>query len=143
MQRERSANSSCQIRAKIFQDVPLLVMFLRMFTPLRVVSCKLKAHTALQHLPVDEIARSQFSPFRVSGERRPQPRLARVLGTEIDIVRSLILRTRTWNSSSLHPARAISITIHPGATALTVTPRRPSSIAKRRVRINTSALVAA
>jgi hypothetical protein len=59
------------------------------------------------------------------------------------MVRSLMLRTRTWNSSSLRPVRAISVTIHPGATALTVTPRRPSSIAKRRVKINTSALVAA
>jgi hypothetical protein len=59
------------------------------------------------------------------------------------IVRSLILRTRASNSSSWPPARAISVTIQPGGTAFTVTPRRPSSIAKRRVRISTSALVAA
>jgi len=40
------------------------------------------------------------------------------------IVSWLIFRTRAWNSSSLCPALAISVTIQPGATALTVIPRR-------------------
>src|SRR6202043_3582701 len=80
-----------------------------------------------------------------SGDARNATVLAISSGRPVrpTIVRSLIFRTRAWKSSSLRPALAISVTIQPGATALTVIPRRPSSIAKRRVRISTSALVAA
>jgi hypothetical protein len=46
-------------------------------------------------------------------------------------------------SMSFNPALAISVTIQPGATALTVIPHRPSSIAKGRAMISTSALVVA
>jgi hypothetical protein len=63
--------------------------------------------------------------------------------TRPTMVRSRIDATRCVNASSLAPRRAISVTIQPGQTAFTVIPDRPSSMANRRVRINTSDFVAA
>jgi len=47
------------------------------------------------------------------------------------------------NCSGVRPSAAISVTMNPGATAFTVTPCGPSSMANRRVSTETAAFVAA
>jgi hypothetical protein len=59
------------------------------------------------------------------------------------IARSAMRRATSCPCWSVRRLCAISVRMKPGATAFTVMPRGPSSMAKRFVRIATSAFVAA
>ena len=59
------------------------------------------------------------------------------------IDRSLTFFNSARYSSSVRPSLTSSVRMNPGATALTVIPCCPSSIANRRVMMDTAALVAA